>query len=224
MGNFSFIQPLQDAFGAIVSYIPQLIGALIILVIGYFVAKIVKMIITRLLTKIGFNDWMNNAGVGNFLSRMGTNKTAAGLLGVVLFWFVFIMFFTMFAEALGVPAISGFLNKMISYIPRIFAAIAILFLAALLSNFLANIVQGATGSNALASVARYIILIYAVFIALTELGIAARLTGPTFLILLAGVALAGGIAFGWGGRGIAEDLLQRAVRSQEGPGRQGGQT
>lgn len=220
MQNFSFAQPLQNAFQTLVSYIPQLIGALIILLIGYIIARIVRWVITAVLTKIGFNSWMDNAGVGGFLSRMGTDKTAAGLLGIVAFWFIFVMFLTMFAEALGVPAISNFLNQLISYIPSIFAAIAILFLAALLGNFLSSIVRGATGSDILASVTRYLILIYAAFIALTELGIAASLTGGTFLILLGGLALAGGIAFGWGGRGIAEDLLNRAARRG---GAQGGQ-
>lgn len=216
MQGFSFIQPLQNAFQQLVGYLPQLIGALIILVIGYVIAKIVKFVITKLLTKIGFNNWMDNAGVGQFLSRMGTDRTAAGLLGIVAFWFIFVMFLTMFAEALGVPAISNFLNQLIGYIPSIFAAIVILFLAALLGNFLASIVRGATGSDILSSVTRYLVLVYAVFIALTELGIAASLTSGTFLILLGGVALAGGIAFGWGGRGIAEDMLNRATQQRGG--------
>lgn len=219
MQYFSFIQPLQSAFQTLVDYIPQLIGALIILLVGYIVARVVRWVITKLLTKIGFNSWMDNAGVGRFLSRMGTDKTAAGLLGIVAFWFIFVMFLTMFAEALGVPAISNFLNQLISYIPRIFAAVVILFLAALLGNFLSSIVRGATGSDILSSVTRYLILVYAVFIALTELGIAAALTSGTFLILLAGVALAAAIAFGWGGRGIAEDLLNRAAQQR---GTQGG--
>lgn len=217
--SFSFIQPLQNAFQVLVSYIPQLIGALIILVVGYVVAKVIQKIIAALLAKFGFNSLMDRAGVGGFISRMGTDRTAASLLGLVVFWFVFVIFLTMFAEALGVPAISGFLNDMVGYIPRIFAAIAILFLAALLANFLASLVRGATGSDPLASVARYVVVVYAAFVALTELGIAASLIGPTVLVLLGGIALAGGIAFGWGGRGIAENVLRRATERQEGPGR-----
>lgn len=213
--NFSFLQPLQHAFQVLVSYIPQLIGALIILIIGYIIAKIVQKVITKVLTKIGFNNWMDRAGVGTFLSRMSTSKTAAGMLGLVVFWFVFIITLTMVANALGVPAITDFLNRMIAYIPRVFAAIGVLFLAALAGNFLSGIVRGATGSSTLGSVVRVLVIVYAIFIALTVLGIAASLTGTTFLIMLGGVALAGGIAFGWGGRGIAEDLLQRFVRSQQ---------
>src|SRR3712207_3406968 len=116
----------------------------------------------------------------------------------------------MAADALGIQQVSEVLAQLISYIPSIIAAILILILAALLSNFLAGIVRGATGSDILASVARYAILVYAVFAALTQLGIAVQLTANTFLILLGAVALAAAIAFGIGGREVAREILEKA--------------
>jgi small-conductance mechanosensitive channel len=108
------------------------------------------------------------------------------------------------------------LGQLIAYIPNIIAAILILILAALLANFLSGIVRGATGSGLLASVARYAIIVYAAFAALTQLGIAVQLTANTFLILLGAVALAGAIAFGIGGMEVARDILQKAYnRSDE---------
>lgn len=82
------------------------------------------------------------------------------------------------ANALGIRQVTGFLDQLIAYIPSIFAAILILFLAALLANFIAGIIRGATGSGILASVAQYAIIIYAAFAALTELGVAVQLTAP----------------------------------------------
>jgi hypothetical protein len=76
-------------------------------------------------------------------------------------------------------------------------------------------VRGATGSDILASIARYAIIIYAVFAALTELGIAVQLTAPTFLIILGAIALAVAIAFGWGGRDVAKDLIERYYDRRE---------
>lgn len=204
-----FIKPFTDAFTTLLSYIPQLIGAIIILIIGYFVAKIIGSIVTKVLTKVGFDKVMDRAGVSSFLQRTGTGLTASKALGKVVFWFVFIITFTMFASALGVPQISGFLNQMIGYIPRVFAAIAILFLAALFANFLAAMIRGATGNETMAKVGRYAVIVYAVFAALTVLGIAVQLTGNTLLIALGGLALAAGIAFGWGGRDLARDWLHR---------------
>jgi small-conductance mechanosensitive channel len=203
-------QPLQDAIGLFLSYIPQLIGALIILIIGYVIAKLLQAVIGRVLQGIGFDRWMERGGIKQFFDRAETNQTPASILGALVFWFVFIIAITMAADALGIPQVSAVLAQLISYIPNIIAAILILILAALLANFLAGIVRGATGSEMLSSVARYAIIVYAVFAALTQLGIAVQLTANTFLIVLGAVALAGAIAFGIGGREVARDILEKA--------------
>jgi hypothetical protein len=85
-----------------------------------------------------------------------------------------------------------------------------LFLATLLANFVSGIVRGATGSEILASITRYAIIIYAVFAAITQLGIAVEITAPTFLILLGAIALALAIAFGLGSVEVARDVVQKA--------------
>jgi small-conductance mechanosensitive channel len=121
----------------------------------------------------------------------------------------------MAADALGIQQVSQVLAQLIAYIPSIIAAILILILAALLANFLSGIVRGATGSDVLASIARYAIIVYVVFAALTELGIAVQLTAPTFLIVLGAVALAAAITFGWGGRDVAKDIIERYYDRQD---------
>jgi small-conductance mechanosensitive channel len=210
------LQPLQNALSTFLSYVPQLIGAIIILIIGYIVAKVLQAVITRVLRSIGFERWMERGGIKQFFDRAETNQDPTSIIGKLVFWFVFIIALTMAADALGIPQVSEVLGQLIAYIPSIIAAILILILAALLANFLASVVRGATGSGLLASVARYAILVYAVFAALTQLGIAVQLTANTFLILLGGVALAAALAFGIGGRDIARDVLQRAYnRSDE---------
>jgi len=202
-----FTQPFEDAFSKLLSFIPNLLGGLVILVVGYFVAKILGNLVGRLLGRVGFDGWMERAGVSSVLQRSGTGLTASAMLGKVVFWFVFLISFTMFASALGVPEISNFMSDMLGYIPRIFAAIVIVCLAALFANFLAAIIRGATGNETLAKVARYAVLVYAAFAALTQLGVAVQLTGNTLLIVLAGAALALGLAFGLGGREMAGRAL-----------------
>ena len=209
----NIVQPFQDAFGMLLKYVPRLFGAIIVLFAGYLVAKIIAAVVARALSKAGFDRVMQRAGVASFLQRAGTGLTPSRTLGKVVFWFVFIITFTMFASALGVPQVSGFLNQMIGYIPRIFAAIAILFLAAVLANFAAALIRGATSNEIFAKAGRYTIIVYAAFAALTVLGIAVQLTANTLLVVLGGVALAFGIAFGWGGRDAARDVIQRAYIS-----------
>src|ERR687886_745384 len=153
---------------------------------------------------------MERGGIKQFFDRADTQHTPHSILGRLVFWFVFIIAITMATDALGIPQVSAVLAQLIAYIPNIIAAILILILAALLANFLSSIVRGATGSDLFASIARYAIIVYAVFAALTQLGIAVELTAPTFLILLGAVALAAAIGVWIRGRGGARDLLEKA--------------
>src|ERR671910_645393 len=201
-----------DAF---FGFVPQLIGAIVILIVGYFVAKILQAVVARVLKAVGFDGWMERGGIKQFFDRAQTNQTPATIIGTLVFWLVFIIAITMAADALGIRQVSAVLAQLIAYIPSIIAAILILVLAALLANFLAGLVRGATGSDLLASIARYAIIVYAAFAALTELGIAVQLTAPTFLIVLGAVALAAAIAFGWGGRDVAKDIIERYYDRQD---------
>ena len=203
------IESLRAGLDAFFAFIPQLIGAIVILVVGYIVAKILQAVVARVLKAVGFDGWMEQGGIKQFFDRAQTRETPATVLGKLVFWFVFIITITMAADAMGIQQVSQVLAQLIAYIPSIIAAILILILAALLANFLSGIVRGATDSDILASIARYAIIVYAVFAALTELGIAVELTAPTFLIVLGAVALAAAIAFGWGGRDVAKDIIER---------------
>lgn len=210
---FSVLDSLQNAFTSLLHYIPQLIGALLILLIGWLVAKAIDKLVTTLLQKVHFDQTMDRANINGFLQRTGTGLTASSLLGKIVFWFVFIITLTMFASALGVPQISGFLNQMVGYIPNVFAAILIIFLATLLGRFLSGVVRGVSNSDGLAKLTYWVILIYAIFMALMQLHIAQQLTGPTFLIILGGISLALGLAFGLGGRDQAREVIDRFASS-----------
>src|SRR5918997_721189 len=204
------VESLRSALEVFLSYIPQLIGAIVILIVGYIVAKILQAVVSRVLQAVGFDSWMEKGGIKQFLDRAQTTHTPATVLGKLVFWFVFIIVITMAAEALGIRQVSEVLAQLIAYIPSIIAAILILVLAALLANFLAGIVRGATDSDLLSNIARYAIIIYPGFAALTQLGIAVQLTAPTFLIILGAVALAAAIAFGFGAQGVARDIVEKA--------------
>jgi small-conductance mechanosensitive channel len=209
------VESLRNALDVFLSYIPQLIGAIIILIIGYILAKILQAVVSRVLKAVGFDGWMEKGGIKQFLDRAQTRETPATVLGKLVFWFVFIIAIVMATDALGIRQISAVLSQLIAYIPSVIAAVLILILAALLANFLAGIVRGATGSDLLSNVARYAIIVYAVFAALTQLGIAVQLTAPTFLIILGAVALAAAIAFGFGAQGVARDIVEKAYERRD---------
>jgi hypothetical protein len=110
----------------------------------------VQAVLSRVLKAIGFDSWMERAGIKEFFERARTRQTPATILGKLGFWFVFIIAITMAADALGIQQVSEVLAQLIAYIPSIIAAILILMLAAVLADFLAGIVRGATASEILA--------------------------------------------------------------------------
>ena len=201
-------QSLSDGLSAILGALPALIGALIILVIGFIIAKVLQGVVTKALEAMGFQGWMEQGCIKQFFDRSQTNQTPLSILGKLVFWLVFFIAITMAVDTLGISAISDVLAQFIAYIPQIIAAILILVLATLLANFVAGIVRGATGSNIAGSVAQYGIIVFAAFAALTQLGIAEGLIAPTFLILLGGVSLAAAIAFGLGGQSVARQIVE----------------
>jgi small-conductance mechanosensitive channel len=205
-------QSISDGLGAILGALPALIGAIIILVIGFIIAKVLQGIVTRVLQSMGFQGWMESGGIKQFFDRSQTQQTPLSILGKLVFWLVFFIAITMAVDTLGISAISDVLAQFIAYIPQIIAAILILVLATLLANFVAGIVRGATGSNLIGSVAQYGIIVFAAFAALTQLGIAKELIAPTFLILLGAVALAAAIAFGLGGKGVAQQMVEQGYQ------------
>ncbi|MDP8901567.1 MAG: mechanosensitive ion channel [Actinomycetota bacterium] len=203
---------LSQALGSIMDALPALIGALLILIIGYIIAKVLQGIVTRVLQSMGFQGWMERGGIKQFFDRSQTRQTPLSILGKLVFWLVFFIAISMAVDTLGITAISEVLAQFIAYIPQIIAAALILILATLLANFVAGIVRGATGSNVAGSIAQYGIIVFAAFAALTQLGIAEELIVPTFLILLGAVALAAALAFGLGGQGVAQRLVEQGYQ------------
>jgi small-conductance mechanosensitive channel len=203
----ALMDSLSQGMATFFSFIPQLVGALVILLIGFIIAKVLQALTTRVLGSMGFEGWMEKGGIKQFFERSQTQQTPLSVIGKLVFWLVFIIALTMAVEALGISQISAVLAQFIAYIPQIIAAILILILAALLANFVAGIVRGATGNDILGSVAQYGIIVFAAFAALTQLGIAPELIAPTFLILLSAVAGALALAFGFGGQETAAKLI-----------------
>lgn len=206
----NIVQSLQQGLSAFFAFIPQLIGAIVILIIGYIVAKILQAVVTKLLQSIGFEGWMEKGGIKQFFDRSQSSQTPSGIIGKLVFWFVFIIAISMATDALGIKQISAVFAQFIAYIPNIIAAVLILVLAALAANFVAGLVRGATGINALGTAAQATIIVFAAFMALTQLGIAPGLIAPTFLIILGAVALAAALAFGLGSQGVARQVVEDA--------------
>ena len=211
----AIVSALANALDLLLTFIPKLLGFLVILLVGYLIAAAVSRAVTFLLRKIGFDNMSNRIGLTRIEQRMGVRLDPAGVLGKIVFWFLFLVFLVPAANALGLTAVSGILNSLIAYIPNVFVAILVLFLGTLAATFVADIVRGATASanvgnpNIFANIARYAIIAFAALIALEQLQIAPSLLNILFTAIVGAAAIAFGLAFGLGGQDAARRWLNR---------------
>src|SRR5947208_12937133 len=206
---------LSNAVNLILTFIPRLIGFLVILIVGLIIAALVERAVTFLLRKVGFDRMSDRIGLTRFEQRMGVRMDTAGVLGKIVYWFIVLIFLVPAADALGVPAVSNVLNQLVAYIPNVFVAILVLFLGTLAATFVADIVRGATASanignpSIFAGIARWAIIGFSALIALEQLQITPTLINELFGAIVAAVAIAFGLAFGLGGQDAARRWLAR---------------
>jgi hypothetical protein len=211
----AIVNAFANALNLVLTFIPKLIGFLVILLVGWIVATAVSKALTFLLRKIGFDRMADRIGLTRLEQRMGVKMDAAGLLGKIVYWFLFLIFLVPAVNALGLTSVSAILSTIIAYIPNVFVAILVLFLGTLAATFVADIVRGATASanignpNVFATIARVAIMGFAALVALEQLQIAPSLLNELFGAIVAAAAIAFGLAFGLGGQDTARRYLSR---------------
>ena len=211
----SIFNALSNAVNLILTFIPRVIGFLVILIVGVIVATLVSKAVTFLLRKVGFDRMANRIGLNRFEQRMGVSMDPAGLLGKIVYWFLILIFLVPATDALGLPSVSNVLNTLVAYIPNVFVAVLVLFLGTLAATFVADLVRGATATanignpSIFAGVARWSIIGFAALVALEQLQIAPALVNELFGAMVLAVAIAFGLAFGLGGQDAARRWLAR---------------
>jgi hypothetical protein len=210
---------LAGALALLFSFIPKLIGFLLILLIGWLVATAVAKALTLVLRKVGFDRISDRIGLTRLERQMNIQMDAAGLLGKIVYWFVFLIFLVPAVNALGLTTVSDLIGRIVGYLPNVFVAILVLFLGTLAATFVADLIRGAAAStrignaNIFAAIARYAILGFAALVALEQLQIAPALIQILFTAIVGSAALAFGLAFGLGGREFAQRWLARGESS-----------
>ncbi|HJW49481.1 MAG TPA: hypothetical protein VJ726_08700 [Candidatus Limnocylindria bacterium] len=193
--------------------LPSIVGALLLLVIGWIVAGIAGGFVARLLRKVGVDQLATKAGITAFLQRARLKLDTPGLIGGIITWYVRLIFVVMAANAVGITAISDVLGQIIAFIPNLLVALLILGAFAWLAGVTRNLVTGATesagvpNSGALATIAYATVLGFGIVAAASQIGVAATLINILFTGIVAAVAIAFGLAFGLGGREEAARVL-----------------
>lgn len=210
--------PLAALLLGLFTFIPKLIGALILLAIGWWLAKLAARLVVGLLDRLGFGAAAERTGMFGFMGHPSaggrTGTRPSWLIGEIVKWFVFLIFVELAAEALGLPQLSELLHRVILWIPNLVVALLILFIAVLGAQFVGRLVRGRASSNAgfLGSLVEYGIIALAAVVALNQLGIGAVFVDILFAAVIAALALAAGLAFGLGGRNVASRIWRDSYR------------
>ena len=208
------VEPFRQIWYKVTDYLPLLISALIILIVGWIVARLIKLLVDWILKTARFDKLADRTGISAGLKKGDLKITARELISRLIFWLIMIMVIIMTVDALGIPRAYDVLIGVFDYIPKVIAALLVLVVALFLANFVSGKV-GAAASNAylpgpeiFAAISRWAIIIFAAAIAMVELGIAPLLVTITFNIILGGFVLALALAFGLGGKDAASKYLE----------------
>lgn len=206
---------LQQLWIGFVGFLPLLLGALIVFVIGLIVAAGLGALVERVIAAVKLDALLAKAGVDRYFKRGGVAMNTGRFLGRLTYWFVVIAFFLAAADILRFDALSSFLRAVLLYIPQVAVAVLIMLAAVILGGFLRRLVQASVASAKLHSakflgtLTYWAVVVFGFLAALSQLGIATPIVNSLVTGFVAMIALAGGIAFGLGGKDYAGHLVDR---------------
>lgn len=208
----SFQQTLDTFFG----FLPNLIAFLVILVIGYIVARIVKSLVGKGLEKLGIDRRLHESDASKYVDMVSPGASPSNGIATIIFWLIFAFFFFSAIGALKIPALTTFMNQVLAYLPNVVAAMLIFVVAALIAGAVAAAITRVMGNTptgkVAASVLPALIMVIALFMILQQLKIAEQIVQIAFAATMGALALGLALAFGLGGRPIAQKMLEDAYR------------
>jgi Conserved TM helix len=209
-------ESVQQALDDLVGFLPKLLGFLIVLLVGYLVAKVLQKVVALALEKAGTDRAVREGSSGEMVNRLAPDVSPSALIGRVVFWFIFLGALSIAISALGITALNDFLADVFAYLPNIVAAILIFIVATAVAGLLARMIartMGDSTSGKLAATAvPALVMAIAVFMILNQLQIATAIVTITYAAVMGALALGMALAFGLGGRDVASRLLEDAYR------------
>ncbi|MFA5052746.1 MAG: hypothetical protein WC565_01705 [Parcubacteria group bacterium] len=216
----TLVNSFMNVIDKIIGFIPDLIGAIVLLVIGLLVARALEFAIEKLITLVKLDSLLRKIGLDRYLQRAGIGLNSGRFLGKLAYWIILIVFAVGIADVLGLTTLSLFITSALGWVfTNLVAAILILLVAAFIAQFLKKLVNASvTGAKLhsikfLGSVVWWIVMIFGGVAALKQLGVDTGLVESTLMSFIVAaplaVGLAVGLAFGLGGKKQAEQILDR---------------
>jgi small-conductance mechanosensitive channel len=209
----------QNATDSFFAFLPNLLGFLILLLVGYIVAKVVAAVVRKVLEKVGLDRRLHESDASSYVDRVMPGASPSNGIARVVFWLIFVFFIFAAIGALRVPALTGFMEAVLGYLPNVIVAILIFVVAALIAGGVgagvAKVLGDTPTGKVVATVVPAIVMVIAMFMILEQLQIAPEIVRIAFAATMGALALGLALAFGLGGRSVAERMLEDGYRKSQ---------
>jgi len=209
----------------IAAFLPNLLGAITLLVVGHFLGKLVGGIVTRLLNKLGLDQLSQKAGLDLTTKGAGFDATPSKILGNIIYWLLFLTFLISAADTLGLERVSATIDNFVLYLPKVVGALLVAIIGLFVAGFVRTTIETALASmnlgyeRAVASVVHGVIVIVVISLAIGQLEIETDLLNEVVVLVLFAGAAAISLSLGLGTRDVAGSVIAGAyVRELYQPG------
>ena len=206
----------QGLWTGVVMFIPNLIVALVILCVGWAIGAAVSKAIAHFMKMIKFDDALARAGVEDIVKKSGLNLNSGHFLGAIVKYFVIVVFLIASFDVLGLNQVTAFLQQVVvGYLPQLIIAVLILLVGGVVGDVLSRVVNasartaGIHQANLLGVVSKWSVWVFAILVALSQMGIAGAFIQTLFTGFVVAVSLALGLSFGLGGQSAAARTIER---------------
>ncbi len=202
----------------VIDFVPNLIVAIVIVLVGWGIGVLFGRVVSQIIKAIKIDEGLRRAGVEDFLNKGGLSLNSGAFLGGLVRWFVILVFLIGAFEVLGLSQVTSFLREILNYLPQVIVAVLILIAAGMVADAMKSIVlssaKSADVSSAgfLATATKWVIWIFAILVALSQLGIAAGFVQTIFTGLVVALSLGLGLSFGLGGQEAASKVIEKVGR------------
>lgn len=216
-----FVASLATFWTQLASFVPQLIAALLLLFIGWMLAKVARTGVRRLLTALKFDKITEKSGLEAFMQHAELELSLAGVIGNLVYWLIILVMIVTVANSLGLQMVADLFNKVVLYIPNVIVAILVLVFGTILARFINRMVFAwlnnveFEGALTVSTFSEYAMMVFVFFIAMEQLQIANELLTAAFIIAFGAVGLAFAIAFGMGAKDWAGRVIEKITDNKK---------
>lgn len=206
-------------WGGTTEFLPQIALAVLVLIVGWIIGGIAGGAVRRLFRTLRINEALDKAGVDQLSKKAGYQFLPGNLVGALVKWFIILAFAIVAFNILGLSQVNEFMSEVVlGYLPRVFAAVLILFAAMVIANIVRTTLEAALRASGGKSpelfgrIAYYLVIAFAIMAALNQLKIADELVNTLFMGIVFALSLAGGLAFGLGGKEAAARYIDKVTK------------